>query len=181
MNLNKKMFNIQNDMTYAELITTKSMIFHTFRRYEFGCKTKPRARILHAASTQNMPRKYGSAVSSCTANGVRSSLGKCSSIAITRHVAMIVIKTVYSNGGHSIINLNSLRIGFVSPNKNNADGPGSESSMAPFFFFLPGTTFTFTFCPEFVVVAVICVSTLAPPDASSTAPLYSHGNLKKTK
>lgn len=159
--------------TYADVITMKSMIFHTSRRYEFGCKTRPLARILHAASTMNMPKKIGSASSSCMANGVRSLSGKCSSIAIVTHVAIIVTKTVYSNGGHSIMNLNSRRIGFWSPNMNSDDGPGCVGSPAafPFLFFFDDTTFTLTFWPEFVVVAVIWVSTFAPDDASWTAAL----------
>lgn len=159
--------------TYADVMTTKSMIFHTSRRYEFGCKSRPFARILHTASTQNMPRKIGSASSSFIANGVRSLSGKCSSIAIVTHVAMIVMSTVYSNGGHSIINLNSLRIGLVSLSIKSAVGPlpGSSAAAPFFFFFFDETTFTLTFWPEFVVVAVIWVSTFALDDASWAAAL----------
>lgn len=156
--------------TYAELITIKSIMFHTLRRYEFGCKTRPSARILQAASKQKIHKKYGSASSNCIANVVRSPSGKCSSIAITTHVDMIVMSTVYSNGGHSIMNLNSRRMGLLSANINNDDGPGGGSTFMDAL--LAGTTFTFTFCPEFVVVAVICVSTLAPIDASFIAVLF---------
>lgn len=144
---------------------------YTFLRYEFGCKIKPKAIILHNASTIKTPKKYGSASSSSMASGVRSSDGRCSSMAITKHVAMMVNSTVNSNGGHSIMNLKNRRIGFVSLNMNNDDGPGVWSASA-FFPFFPVTTFTFTFWPEFVVVAVICVSTLAPPCASWTAALW---------
>lgn len=121
-----------------------------------------------------MPRNIGSASSSFMANGVRSFSGKCSSIAIVTHVAMMVTKTVYSNGGHSIINLNSLRIGLVSLRINNAVGPlpGSTGG-APFLdFFFDETTLTLTFWPEFVVVAVIWVSTFALDDASWAATLH---------
>lgn len=141
------------------------MIFHTFRRYEFGCKIKPRARILQEASKQKMYKKYGSASSNCIAKGVRSPSGKCSSIAITAQVAMIVTRIVYSNGGHSMINLNNLRIGFFSPKMKSEEGPGLSTE------FWAGTTFTFTFCPKFFVVAVICVSTFAAD--SCTAALNS--------
>lgn len=85
---------------------------------------------------------------------------------------MIVTSTVYSNGGHSIINLNRRRIGLLSANINNDDGPGGGSTFIDALLADDdGTTFTFTFCPEFVVVAVICVSTLAPIDASFIAVL----------
>lgn len=145
-------------------------MFQTFLRYELGCKISPSARILHTASKQKMYKKYGSACSSCIANVVRSSSGKCSSIAITTHVEIIVIKVAHSNGGHSMINLNSLRMGFFSPKMKSDDGPGGGSVPATDTLF-GGTTFTFTFWPEFVVVAVICVSTLAPTDASCIAVL----------
>lgn len=91
---------------------------------------------------------------------------------------MIVMSTVYSNGGHSIINLNRRRIGLLSANINNDDGPGGGSTFIDALLADDdGTTFTFTFCPEFVVVAVICVSTLAPIDASFIAVLRIRANI----
>lgn len=169
-------------ITYAELITIKSIMFHTLRRYEFGCKSRPSARILHAASTQKIPKKYGSACSNWMANGVRSPSGKCSSMAITTHVDMIVMSTVYSNSGHSIIYLNRRRMRLLWPRINNDDGPGGGSTFIDALLADDdGTTFTFTFCPEFVVVAVICVSTLAPIDASFIAVLLVLGLAKRER
>lgn len=149
-------------------MTTKSIIFHIFLRYELGCRIKPSARILHNASIQKMVKNTGSAFSSSLDNGVRSLSGKCSSIAIVTHDDTIVTKTVYSNGGHSMINFISRRNGLVSPNTNRDDGPGglSVEFCAEITF-----TFTFTFWLEFVVVA--CVSTFAPCDASCMEALLN--------
>lgn len=99
------------------------MIFQAFRRYEFSCSIKPIAMILHVASTQKMTRKNGSVISNVTASVVRSLSGKCCSDAITRQLAMIVTRIVYSNGGHSIMNRISLRSGWSSANRNNDVGP----------------------------------------------------------
>lgn len=66
---------------------------------------------MHVASKQNMHRKYGSVTSNFCANVDRSPPGKCSSIAITKQLAIIVTKTVYSNGGHSIMNFVNRRNG----------------------------------------------------------------------
>lgn len=130
---------------------------------------RPSARILHKASTQKMVRNTGSAFSSCTDNGVLSLSGRCSSIAIVTHDDTIVIKTVYSNGGHSMINLNSRRIGFVSPRINNDVGPGAFSVE-----FWAEITLTFTLWFDFVVVA--WVWTFAPWDASCMAAALLNQN-----
>lgn len=127
-------------------------MFHTFRKYEFGCKIKPSAIILHVASKQKIAKKYDSVASNRTANGVRSPPGKCSSNAITKQLAIIVTKTVYSNGGHSIINLVNLRNGWSSAKRNNEVGPGGKTTT------LAGTTSVLTFCRE---VVVGCVDTTA--------------------
>lgn len=70
-----------------------------------------------------MPRKIGSVASNLMASGVRSPPGKCCSIAMTRQFAMIVTRIVYSNGGHSMINLVNRRNGWSWANKNNEVGP----------------------------------------------------------
>lgn len=111
-------------------ITKKSIIFQTFRRYEFLCNIKPNAIILHVASTQKMVRKIGSVASNSTASVVRSWPGKCCSDAITRQFAMIVTRITYSNGGHSIINCISLRNGWSSANRNNDVGPVGLGAIA---------------------------------------------------
>lgn len=46
--------------TYPVKTTKKSIMFQMFLRYEPLCKTKPRAKIFNDASTQKIPRKYGS-------------------------------------------------------------------------------------------------------------------------
>lgn len=150
--------------TYADPMTTKSMMFHTFRRYALVCSTRPRAMILQNASTQKMVKKIGSAFSSSIDNSVRSLLGKCSSIAIVTHDETIVIKMVYSNGGHSIRNFMKRRNRFVSLKTNKDAGPGGFSAEL-----CADTTFTLTFWCEFTVVA--CVSTFGPPFASCAAVL----------
>lgn len=130
-------FNL--NLTYAVEITIKSIIFHTFRRYDFSWNIKPIAIILHVASTQNIPRKIGSAASKVTAIGVRSPSGKCCSDAITRQFAIIVTRTAYSNGGHSIRKRISLRNGWSSANRNKDVGPvGTGAGIA-------GIILTFTF------------------------------------
>lgn len=139
--------------SYAVLMTKKSMIFQIFRRYEFSCKTKPIAIILHVASTQNMHKKYGSVTSKLWANGVRSPPGRCSSIAITRQLAIMVTKTVYSNGGHSMINLVRRRNGWSSANRNNDVGPfvivAADAADGAISLFTFGRTFA-------IVVTTVC-------------------------
>jgi len=44
--------------------TTKSIMFQIFLKYDPRCNAKPRAKIFRVASTQKMPRKYGSVFSS---------------------------------------------------------------------------------------------------------------------
>lgn len=142
-------------------ITKKSIIFHAFLKYEFSCKIKPNAIILHEASTQNMLRKNGSVASNFTASVVRSPSGKCCSKAITRQFKMIVTKIVYSNGGHSMMKRVSRRNGWSSVNKNNDVGPDEMGTRI-----VGGTTSTLTFWRE---VVVVCVDTFAPaPDAGAS-------------
>ena len=101
-------------IAYPVTTTKKSMMFQMLRRYEPRWQTKPRARILRLASTQNIPRKYISVDSSCWARMVLSCLGRCSSRASTTQFAMMVIRTAYSNGGHSIMKRVCLRMQFSS-------------------------------------------------------------------
>lgn len=142
-------------------ITIKSIIFHAFLKYEFSCKIKPNAIILHDASKQNMLRKNGSVASNFTASGVRSFSGKCCSKAITRQFKMIVTRIVYSNGGHSMMNRVSRRNGWSSLNRNNDVGPDGMGTRT-----VGGTTSTLTFCRE---VVVVWVATLAPGAGVSCA------------
>lgn len=60
------------------------------------------------------------------------------------------------------------------------DGPGGDSVSSTETAF-DGTTFTLTFWPEFVVVAVICVSTLAPTEFSWTAALQQNNTHAHTR
>lgn len=111
-----------------------------------GCNTKPRAIILHDASMQKIVKKYGSDFNNWAANGVRSPPGKCSSNAITKQFAIIVMSIVYSNGGHSIINFASRRNGWSSANKNNDVGGGSSGELTAW----ADITSVLTFCREVV-------------------------------
>lgn len=171
-------------------------MFQTFLRYEFSCSIKPKASILKAASTQKIPRKYGSVASNATACVVRSPPGKCSSIAITKlqriihwsnhmykrqklskmptiayQLAIIVQSTVYSNGGHSIMNLANRLIGCSSPKRNNDVGPGGAGGTGACW---AGTSSVLTFC--FDAVDVCAVTTAfgcgAFVDPSCAANLY---------
>lgn len=110
--LSSKYNNFPKKMsTYAVVITIKSKIFQTLRRYEFLCNNRPNAIILHDASTQNMARKYGSVFSRKTAIGVRSLPGICFSDAMTRQFVIMVTRITHSKGGHSIKNFINFRNG----------------------------------------------------------------------
>lgn len=98
-----------------------------------------------------MVRKMFSVASNLTASVVRSSRGKCCSDAITKQLAMIVKRIVYSNGGHSMINFISFRSGWSSGKRNNDVGPAAGV--------IVGTTSTLLFLSE---VVVVWVGTLEP-------------------
>ena len=72
-------------------------------------------------------------ITSFLANSVLSPLGKGRSTASTTQLAIIVRRTVYSKGGHSIKNLVRRRMMLLSLRMNNEVGPSLFSS---FFFFL---------------------------------------------
>lgn len=174
--INHVLFNLcilcRNFYAYAVTITKKSIIFHAFLKYEFSCKIKPNAIILHDASTQNMPRKNGSVASNFIASVVRSPFGKCCSSAITKQFAMIVTRIVYSNGGQSMMKRATARNGWSSVNKNNDVGPGGGTGTS-----VGCTTSTFTFCRE---VVVVCVDTFAlwfDAGASCAASLFIQSDI----
>lgn len=58
--------------------------------------------------------------------------GKCSSIARTTQLAMIVTMTPYSKTGHSMIHLTCLLIGLSSVRMKRDDGPCSPGVLFPF-------------------------------------------------
>ena len=72
-------------------------------------------------------------LTSCLASSVLSPLGSGRSMANTTQLAMMVRRTVYSKGGHSIRNFVSRRIRFDSRRMKREVGPSFFSSS--FFFF----------------------------------------------
>ena len=87
-------------------------IYHTVALWVDHCASFSRSNVL----------------TSCRANSVLSPLGWGVSMAKTTQLAMMVRRTVYSNGGHSIRNTVSLRNGLLSVRMKREVGPSFFSS-----------------------------------------------------
>jgi len=48
---------VRRVLAYPVTTTTKSIIFHMFRKYDPLCRTKPSATTLNRASMQKIPKK----------------------------------------------------------------------------------------------------------------------------
>lgn len=128
-------------------------MFQTFRRYEPGWRTNPIASILSEASTQKIPRNMFSVLSwkwdrvirfefrcgtwaertKLTVSTVLSVLGRCSSRARTMQLAIMVRRTAYSKGGHSIMNRVNRRSVFSSERTKRDVGPACVPFPPPAF------------------------------------------------
>ena len=82
-------------------------------------------------------------LTNCRASSVLSPLGSGLSMASTTQLAMMVSRTVYSKGGHSMRNFVSRRIRFDSRRMKSEVGPSFFSSSF-FFFPIVGSICTFT-------------------------------------
>ena len=94
--------------TYPETTTTKSMMFHMLRRYEFSWRMKPMAMILVHISTVKIPMNTGSSSSSCRDRMVLSLPAILESMDMTTQLLMMVMMITHSKGAQVTNQTNSL-------------------------------------------------------------------------